>query len=1113
MSKRSGSESPSQTESREPRQADTWQVASDKRLNHLRRLAKVHDDLEAVESFRRSPFGEGISQEDTVGMYRELLGRYRPFLERINMEEDQRNKALAALALTETDGLSPDALRDHVLRLAKKVERTVAKAMPARQAEMRVIRRESESRKQVEFTEAEARTGGEGGKRPYREAVDAPEWPDGSGRESTWERAARGAVEESQERREGPRKETDASDVGEDPIDAAALPDRRRAGPRRAIGDLAPWAKGNEGESVVENVGVDVGAGHARPVPEIEEPVEDVGTGRDLPTPEIEKEKINLGEPTEPLDVLRQRVREAVAGKYHTYFDRSPEEMKAYGTILEGKAAALHSIPGAEIYGIVSPKEESDEDRVAFSADGLRFAAIDGMGGADNGEVAAEVLARHMIVESEDTLPQRAEQAYRELKGLADGDVISRDGGACFAAMELDVESMSDRVMAAFAHVGDAKAVVVGKDGTVRFMSKDFSRVQERVDAGMITVDEALVHPQRNIITSALAANDCPLPGENRDLGLAQLMTSEQRAGDIFEAIEALKEKGLPEEDYKALVAEVRDRYFKDMGYRKGGMGVSKVELQEGDEVYLYTDGISDNLTMEELQAALKRNGGDMGKVMEEIQARCEKADKEWKLGTYTERMANGVYKDGLKCPPKKDDKGYVEFKVKDLAALREYVRAQRKRQGPTLSGSEGENVGEGHVPPAKEAETDQKAAPLEGELLDAEKKTATGDTEPKPDKDPVIIDVTDFTATGGGGKETKGSAEAKRERRPWADGATEDRAYLFNNMGALYKAVGAPVSGSERKTYKQRLGFYSVMLELCDAPSDLQTAVKQNRQLFEHAVRLGTYTDASDLRLGALGMARKIEGLIMDSLHATESEREARVAAQRQEVPDVEDGGDGGAEEAAREAARQVAEEEARRAAEEAARQAAQTAAGGGGNNGGGDGGGRPPDSGDDDEDEPTPASAASGGGGGGAATATAAAVAAAAAAAAGGGGGGAGTTAGGGGGATGGGAAGGGGGGGGAGRAPGMPVVGRSEAGRVHGSGRDLMRGILSYDFGRTVKRWTHAAGKVVFDWTDAPLKWLQGVAHSASFKWLPFGPDWSKEDRDSVTDLKPEDKKKAA
>ncbi len=73
--------------------------------------------------------------------------------------------------------------------------------------------------------------------------------------------------------------------------------------------------------------------------------------------------------------------------------------------------------------------------------------------------------------------------------------------------------------------------------------------------------------------------------------------------------------------------------------------------------------------------------------------------------------------------------------------------------------------------------------------------------------------------------------------------------------------------------------------------------------------------------------------------------------------------------------------------------------------------------------------------------------------------------------------------------------------------------MRGYRSYTFGRRVKQLTHGLGKMAFDWTDAPLKWLQGIAHSASFKWLPFGSDWSKEDKDSITDLKPEDKKKAA
>ena len=62
------------------------------------------------------------------------------------------------------------------------------------------------------------------------------------------------------------------------------------------------------------------------------------------------------------------------------------------------------------------------------------------------------------------------------------------------------------------------------------------------------------------------------------------------------------------------------------------------------------------------------------------------------------------------------------------------------------------------------------------------------------------------------------------------------------------------------------------------------------------------------------------------------------------------------------------------------------------------------------------------------------------------------------------------------------------------------------MSYELARTVKRWTHAAGTVAFDWTDSILKRVQDIAYSASFSWLPFSSKWSKEDRIPLRILSP-------
>ena len=115
------------------------------------------------------------------------------------------------------------------------------------------------------------------------------------------------------------------------------------------------------------------------------------------------------------------------------------------------------------------------------------------MGGHGDGDKAAEALARHLIVESEDSLPLRAEQAYRELKEMRDGQSIARESGACFAAVELWMEE--DKVVATIAHAGDVRPLWWARTARVRFATRDFSLVQSMVDEKHITEDAALYHP------------------------------------------------------------------------------------------------------------------------------------------------------------------------------------------------------------------------------------------------------------------------------------------------------------------------------------------------------------------------------------------------------------------------------------------------------------------------------------------------------------------------------------------------------------------------------------------------------------------------------------------
>lgn len=55
-------------------------------------------------------------------------------------------------------------------------------------------------------------------------------------------------------------------------------------------------------------------------------------------------------------------------------------------------------------------------------------------------------------------------------------------------------------------HIGDSRVYLL-RDGTLRQLTKDHSYVQEQVDAGFLTPEQARCHPYSNVITRCVGAN------------------------------------------------------------------------------------------------------------------------------------------------------------------------------------------------------------------------------------------------------------------------------------------------------------------------------------------------------------------------------------------------------------------------------------------------------------------------------------------------------------------------------------------------------------------------------------------------------------------------------
>lgn len=146
---------------------------------------------------------------------------------------------------------------------------------------------------------------------------------------------------------------------------------------------------------------------------------------------------------------------------------------------------------------------------------GVAWAVVcDGMGGNAGGNIASSTAVK--------SISERITSAYREtmtsssIKNL----LVTAITNANFeiydmAADNLDLLGMGTTVVAAImtkntlyiAHAGDSRAYLVTKE-EIRQLTRDHSVVQDLVDRGEITPEQARTHPRKNLITRALGVDE-----------------------------------------------------------------------------------------------------------------------------------------------------------------------------------------------------------------------------------------------------------------------------------------------------------------------------------------------------------------------------------------------------------------------------------------------------------------------------------------------------------------------------------------------------------------------------------------------------------------------------
>lgn len=274
---------------------------------------------------------------------------------------------------------------------------------------------------------------------------------------------------------------------------------------------------------------------------------------------------------------------------------------------LETQETAFGKITAATDIGI-DPKKPKSEDRIliyTYNLDGeeeVLIAAVDGIGGNEDGDKAAEIISRELTRRPR-SIKESCMKADKKIKA---GDLCYERAGACLAGGRV-FEQDSKTYFEGFSN-GNTGWEIRNANGEIKAKSEEQSQVEFLVTEGKITPDEALYHEQRNIISSKIGGSS---------------------AASITK--------------------------------------YPPVELESGDRILAWSDGIRNNLTSDETWELIEGKSAKeaMQIISKETDARMKNCEH-IKTNTANQggREKMGEYSDGYKSEPTCDNRAFAIYDI-----------------------------------------------------------------------------------------------------------------------------------------------------------------------------------------------------------------------------------------------------------------------------------------------------------------------------------------------------------------------------------------------------------------------------------------------------------------
>ena len=162
-----------------------------------------------------------------------------------------------------------------------------------------------------------------------------------------------------------------------------------------------------------------------------------------------------------------------------------------------------------KVFSRTGSVRQQNEDSFGYDLEAGVFAVADGMGGHLRGEVASQMAVTTVMQELASATESDARKAI-EASMLAANQAVYEH-----AMKNPDHQGMGttlsvvrfDAGRASYGHVGDSR-IYLYREGELSKLTKDHTMVEELVDTGTISSEQAKNHPKKNILIKAVGTQE-----------------------------------------------------------------------------------------------------------------------------------------------------------------------------------------------------------------------------------------------------------------------------------------------------------------------------------------------------------------------------------------------------------------------------------------------------------------------------------------------------------------------------------------------------------------------------------------------------------------------------